>query len=88
MDANIVFGYFDEPGQTAPTFDPGPDAPCPICLKKLEPPVMTISLMAPGSARSYFYRIHKGCADENAQHDLESALIDSLPVGPEESGNG
>ena len=74
-----IFGYFDDPSQDEPTFDPGLGVKCPLCLESLTRPMKTISLMSIGDDRSYFYRVHKACyenapADEIA--DVEGALID------------
>ena len=79
IGAPSIFGYFERPEQTTPTFDPGPSALCPFCLRALAMPVKTISLMKPGDARSYFYRAHKACyetADDRAIAEIESAQID------------
>ena len=77
-----IFGYFDDPTATVPTFDPGFDVACPFCLFPLEPPMVTISLMAYGPEKrdcSYFYRAHKFCFD-NAKPErvqqIESSVID------------
>lgn len=78
--SDSIFGYFERPDQTKPTYDPGLDALCPHCLKKLEAPVRTMSLMLPGDNRSFFYRTHRAC-DENATPEqvmeIESSLIDT-----------
>lgn len=75
-----IFGYFERADQREATYDPGLDALCPHCLKKLEAPVRTTSLMLPGDSRSFFYRTHRHCA-ENATDEqvnqIESSLIDS-----------
>lgn len=75
-----IFGYFDQPEQTAPTFDPGLDALCPHCLQKLERPVRTISLLVPSDSRSFFYRVHRACAERATEQqvtEIESSLVDS-----------
>lgn len=80
-----IFGYFDKETEF-PTFDPGMNTPCPYCMRLLERPVKTISLMKPGDARSYFYRAHKKCHEYATPQEIqwfESTLIDSLP--PESS---
>ncbi len=79
MDTGI-FGYYERPDQTTPTFDPGMEALCPFCLRKLEPPVRTTSLMAIGDSRSFFYRAHRVCAvaaTPQQEMEIESALIES-----------
>lgn len=75
-----IFGYYESADQTKPTFDPGLDALCPHCLKKLEVPVRTMSLMLPGDNRSFFYRTHRECdarASPEQVEEIESSLIDS-----------
>lgn len=75
-----IFGYFDHAEQTAPTFDPGLDALCPHCIQKLERPVRTISLLVPGDTRSFFYRVHRDCAQRATEQqvmEIESSLVDS-----------
>ena len=58
------FGYFDSE-TIKPTFDPGVDVDCPICNKRLQRPVQTISFLC--NDKSYFYRIHKGCSNPNIE---------------------
>lgn len=81
-----VFGFFDNERQQVPAYDPGLNVPCPYCLRKLERPVRTISLMVPGDARSFFYRAHKQCsvdATPQQTEQIESSLIDTrLPDPP------
>lgn len=79
-----VFGWFDDPG-TTPAHDPGPGGLCPVCGAQFvrfdEPPVVTISLMPVGGARSYFFRAHPECwrgLDESEQSGIESSLIDEI----------
>lgn len=79
-----IFGYFDDADQTKPAFDPGLEVPCPFCLKKLELPVRTTSLMADGDNRSYFYRAHRDCADRatpEQEMQIEGSVVDSR-MGP------
>jgi hypothetical protein len=77
------FGYFDDPDQTVPAFDPGLDAPCPACLNVHlgNWPVVTISLMVPGDNRSYFYRMHKRCYEQlndDQRNIFDSDIIDAI----------
>lgn len=60
----IPFGFYTDPEQTDPTFDPGVDGvPCPACHKPLtRDDLRTVSLMEIGGTRSLFYRLHKSCA--------------------------
>lgn len=64
---NQVYGWFDDPWQTEPSYDPPHDAPCLFCGKPVAPDdVRTHSLMYAGpvyAKRSYFYRTHRTCAD-------------------------
>lgn len=85
-----IFGYFEDTSQT-PAHDPGLNAPCPVCAKTLERPVVTISLMPVEIRnRSYFFRAHKSCwngisaAEQNA---IESSLVDTLH-GHAQRGSG
>ena len=68
-------GYFDDPTQQEPTFDPGVDISCPVCLRKLYDPMKTISLMKIGSNKSYFFRIHKHCSGPEADK-IEWSIVD------------
>ncbi len=81
---DTIFGYFDDPGDQAPTFDPGLDVPCPFCLRPVgKGGIKTISLMLIGGSRSYFYRAHKCCYQQAIPHDvseLEHSLIDTIAV--------
>ena len=82
-----IFGYFDREEQTEPTFDPGLEVICPICMFKLTPPVVTTSLLVDRGARSYFYRMHKACAsDKESVAIIESSLVDSI-VGSHAKNN-
>ena len=82
-DASGIFGYFDAPGTATPTHDPGLGALCPICLLVLRgAPLVTISLMAAGDNRSYFFRSHKKCwhlSTPGEKSRIEGALIDTRP---------
>lgn len=65
------FGYFDDPDQTVPAFDPGLDAPCPACLNVRlgNWPVVTISLM------------HKRCYEQltdDQRNMFDSDIIDAI----------
>jgi hypothetical protein len=78
------YGYFDDPSQQEPAYDPGLKINCPICETPLNYPankVKTICLMPyqAGSTRSYFYRTHKDCFDAlspEEQTNLDSQIID------------
>jgi hypothetical protein len=82
-----IFGWFESPYQEKPAHDPGLDVPCPFCLKKLERPVMSISLLREGDGRSYFYRAHKACYSTATIHEckqIEESLIDAPLTNAEE----
>jgi len=75
-----IFGYFDDPFQQSAAYDPGLTALCPHCLRVLDLPVITISLMRQGGPRSYFYRAHRNChlrANSADIQRVESSLIDA-----------
>ena len=83
----IVFGYFDDPSQTEPTFDPGLNVDCLVCHTRLSPPMKTISVMLDEPTlggrdnRSYFYRVHKDCYEAltpQQETNLDSVIIDSV----------
>lgn len=66
-NAEFTVGYFTEPDQTEPAYDPGLNLPCPICHRMLtEAPVLTISLVSLNgpSCWSYFYRVHRACHNQ------------------------
>lgn len=65
-----IYGYFTDPQQTEPVFDPGLSVPCPICADMLNAvDVRTISLMVPGDLRSYFYRVHRSCHEPLSEQE-------------------
>jgi hypothetical protein len=73
-----LLGYYDSAEQTEATFNPGLNVPCVVCYKPLCAPLKTISLMKPGSGRSYFYRAHKACYEglsEQEMGDLEWSML-------------
>lgn len=82
MPINGQYGYYDSPLQTAPAYDPGLDALCPICAGPLDlDDVRTISLMVPGDDRSYFYRVHRSCHEplsEERRSAVDGLLIDAI----------
>ncbi len=81
---DTIFGYFDNPADRVPDFDPGLSMACPFCLQSIAKGALkTISLMPIGGSRSYFYRAHKGCYEQATPADtnkLESSLIDAVVV--------
>jgi hypothetical protein len=80
------FGYYCEAGQEDPTYDPGPSALCPHCGRPVglhgpNNPIQTPSLMAVGSDRSYFYRVHKARRSAASAADIseiEAPIIDGV----------
>jgi hypothetical protein len=82
--ANSIFGYFESAEHENPSYDPGPNALCPICMKKLGYPenrVRTVNLMrAKFPQRSFFYRMHLSCAKDASDAEIaeiEGSVIDS-----------
>jgi len=76
-----TFGYYDEPGQIEPTYDPGLNVGCPVCGLPLERPLKTISLMLVGDNQSYFYRTHRACYDNLTPDEkmiYDGAIIDAV----------
>lgn len=77
--ANAFYGWFDDPDQTAPTYEPPRDAPCLFCGADLHADdVRTHSLMVPSAyaTRSYFYRTHRSCAEDNSEDtDLDGFVL-------------
>jgi len=88
-----IYGYFDDPAQTVPVFDPGLNVGCPICGKSpiLPDDVRTISLIVPkefkhtsgrvdtsSAERSYFYRVHRSCHEP--LDEKQRSALDGLLV--------
>lgn len=77
-----IYGYFTDPHQTEPEFDPGLNASCPICGQALDAvDVRTISLMIPDGTRSYFYRVHRSCHEPLSERErirVDGLLIDAI----------
>lgn len=75
------FGYFEDPTQLLPTYEPGLTVPCVVCQFPMTMEnVVNTSLILPGDTRSYFYRLHRSCrVQENAEAiaRIEGELIDS-----------
>ena len=75
---NTFYGWFDDPGQTAPTYEPPRDAPCLFCgFPVRADDVRTHSLMYRGGygPRSYFYRTHRTCADADETNTAMDGFI-------------
>lgn len=76
-----IFGYYDNPTQTEPAYDPGVEGTlCPYCLIELNHlDIRSYSLMVPGDSKSFFYRVHRSCDElvtEDERQIIESSLID------------
>lgn len=74
---NAVYGWFDDPDQIEPSYEPPRNAPCLFCGFPVHADdVRTHSLMFRNQygARSYFYRTHRTCAD----HDLSNTAMDGF----------
>ena len=83
-----IVGYFDDPEQTTPAYDPGPEGLCPICCHPVgrhseDNPLVTISLAHQSMThrhRSYFFRAHKNCWSHTTPQEqelIESSIIDA-----------
>lgn len=73
-DGNAFYGWYDDASQPVdkPTYDPPHDGPCLWCGLKLSPDnVRTYSIMMVEGygKRSYFYRIHRSCAEKHGDKD-------------------
>jgi hypothetical protein len=78
MDGNAFYGWFDDPGQAHPTYEPPRDAPCPFCGFPVHAEdVSTHSLIYKGqyAARTYFYRTHRTCADQDPTRTAMDGFI-------------
>lgn len=78
---NLIFGWFDDAAQKAPSHDPPHDAPCLFCGSAIHAEdVRTHSLMYAGeyAARSYFYRTHRTCADRNSDTAVDGIVLDMI----------
>lgn len=79
-DGNQVYGWFDDPWQTEPSYDPPHDAACLFCGQPIVPDdVRTHSLMYADrmiyAKRSYFYRTHRTCADTDPTHTAMDGIV-------------
>lgn len=75
---NAFYGWFDDPKQREPTYEPPRDAPCPFCGTAIHAEdVRTHGLMHAGqyAARSYFYRTHRSCAENDPTHTAMDGFI-------------
>lgn len=78
--ANMIYGWFDDPNQINPSYEPPRNAPCLFCGTSVRPDdVRTHSLMHPGdyAARSYFYRTHRTCADK-VSTSVDGMVLDMI----------
>lgn len=78
-----IFGWYEDARDQTPTHDPGLSGVCLVCGNPLmASPRVTVSLMKHNDNRSYFYRAHKSCYQENtsAIQEIEWAFIDNLPI--------
>jgi hypothetical protein len=67
-NGNMFYGWFDDPDQREPSYDPPHNAPCSFCGMPINADdVRTHSIMYEGqyAARSYFYRTHRSCAERD-----------------------
>jgi len=74
-----LYGWYDDPWQREPSYDPSHDAPCLFCGKPVSTDdVRTHSLMYAGEVyakRSYFYRTHRTCAEKDQSHTARDGVI-------------
>jgi hypothetical protein len=78
LDGNAVYGWFDDPGQETPTYEPPRDAPCLFCAHLIHAgDVCTHSLTFQGdyAARSYFYRTHRTCAETDSTGTAVDGIV-------------
>lgn len=77
------FGYFDDPSQKEPAYDPIKIAPCLLCEKKLkDDDVRTITFLRLDKIGNlgeicYFYRVHKSC-HERLSYDERSKFEEEI----------
>src|SRR5258705_12668938 len=77
-EGNTFYGWFDDPDQRAPSYEPPRNAPCVFCGYAVHAEnVRTHSLMYSGqyAARSYFYRTHRTCAEADPTHAAMDGFI-------------
>lgn len=77
---NGIYGWFDDPEQSLPSYDPPRDASCLFCGNAIRADdVRTHSLMVPEeyASRSYFYRTHRSCA-ESADHHVDEVVFQMI----------
>jgi hypothetical protein len=79
---NSFYGWFDDPRQLEPTYEPPRDAPCPFCGLRIHAgDVRTHNLVYPRDygARSYFYRTHRTCANRDQTHiAMDGFILDMI----------
>lgn len=78
MDGNIFYGWFDDTDQVSPSYEPPRDAPCLFCGNRIHADdVRTHSIMYRGEygARSYFYRTHRTCAEQDSTGTAMDGLV-------------
>lgn len=79
---NAFYGWFDDPTQSRPSYEPPRDTPCLFCGTPVrEDDVRTHSLMYEHeyAARSYFYRTHRTCAEKDKTHTtLDGFVLDMI----------
>lgn len=74
-----IYGWFDDPWQHDPSYDPPHNAPCLFCGKPVTADdVRTHSLMYAGTIyakRSYFYRTHRTCAEKDSTRTARDGIV-------------
>lgn len=75
---NMIYGWFDDASQMQPSCEPPHDAPCLFCGFKISiDDVRTHSLIYEKEygARSYFYRTHRTCAENDRGHNAMDGFV-------------
>ena len=79
-----LYGWYDRADQPVdqPTYNPAFPGMCLFCGNQTsDEDVRTIALLRDGSARSFFYRVHRTCheaASEDQRNQITSVIFDSI----------
>lgn len=93
--AESAVGWYDEPGQAKPTYDPDPETElCPICQLPLEDSVKDVTLTnclainasetsdpALQGNRSIFFRHHKACWHSLKPNEVGDMDVEAMKIG-------
>jgi hypothetical protein len=82
QQGNAFYGWFDDPDQAEPTYEPPRDAPCPFCGFKVHIDDVRTHCLAyrdDYGRRSYFYRTHRSCAEADDTHcAMDGFILDMI----------